>query len=55
MLHHLGILLQTCVLTVLPCLILYQLQFNIRLGLMPACTIVGMLLFWLGTTLREKT
>jgi len=55
MFHHLGIFLQVCVLTFLPCLILWQLQFSINLGLMPACTVGGILLFWLGTKLREKT
>ena len=55
MFHHLGIFLQVCVLTFLPCLILYQLQYGIKLVLMPACTVGGILLFWLGTMLREKT
>lgn len=53
--HHLGIFLQVCVLTFLPCLILYQLQFGIKLVLMPVCTVVGIVLFWLGTMLRENT
>lgn len=55
MLHHLGLFLQGCVLLFLPCLILYQLQFGIRLVLMPTCTVAGIVIFWLGTVLREKT
>ena len=54
MLHHIGIFLQGCVLVFLPCLILWQLNFGIKLVLMPACTVGGIFIFWLGTILREK-
>ena len=54
MLHHLGITLQIGAMTFLPLLIIYQLNFGFRLIVMPACTIVGIVAFALGTWLREK-
>lgn len=54
MLHHIGVFLQGCVLVFLPCLILWQLTFSIRLVLMPACLLAGSVVFWIGTVLREK-
>lgn len=54
MLHHLGLLLQLGVLTVLPILVLYQLNFGFPLIVMPACLVAGIFVFWLGTYLREK-
>lgn len=55
MLHHLGIFLQICAMTFLPLIILYQLQFGFRLIVMPVCTVIGFVVFWIGTQLREKT
>ena len=52
--HHLGILLQVLVLAGLPLLIVYQLNFGFRLLVMPTCTVVGMVVFWIGTRLRES-
>ncbi len=49
-----GMLLQLVVLSVLPLVILYQLQFGFRLLVMPICTVVGIAVFWVGTRLRES-
>jgi hypothetical protein len=55
MLHHLGIFLQICAMTLLPLIILYQLQFGFQLVVMPVLTVIGFAVFWIGTQLREKT
>lgn len=52
--HHLGIFLQILALAGLPLLILFQLNFGIRLVVMPTCTLIGIVIFWLGTRLRES-
>lgn len=52
--HHLGILLQIIALTGLPLLIVYQLNFGFRLLFMPICTVIGIVVFWMGTRLRES-
>lgn len=49
-----GFLLQLFVLTILPLLIYWQLQFGFRLVWMPSLLVVGMVLFWFGTRLRES-
>lgn len=46
--------LQLIALVGLPSLIIFQLQFGFRLIVMPICLTIGVLIFWLGTTLREK-
>lgn len=51
--HRIGRLLQFVVLVFLPMLILWQLEFGFRLVLMPALTLVGIVVFWIGTRLRE--
>jgi hypothetical protein len=51
--HQIGIFLQFVVLVFLPMLILWQLEFGFRLILMPALTLVGILVFWIGYKLRE--
>ena len=51
--HHIGFLLQFVVLVFLPMLILWQLEFGFRLILMPALTLVGIVVFWIGYKLRE--
>ena len=53
MLHHLGILMQITAMTGLPLLILYQLSFGFNLIIMPTCTVLGIVVFSLGTWLRE--
>ena len=52
--HHLGMLLQLGVLVFLPMLILWQLNFGFRLVLMPVCTVLGIVVFVIGTRLRES-
>ena len=51
--QHIGFLLQFAVLVFLPMLILWQLEFGFRLVLMPALTLVGIVVFWIGYKLRE--
>jgi hypothetical protein len=51
--QQIGVLLQFAVLVFLPMLILWQLEFGFRLILMPALTLVGIVVFWIGYKLRE--
>jgi hypothetical protein len=51
--RHIGFLMQLSVLAFLPMLILWQLTFGFRLILMPALTIVGIVVFTIGQKLRE--
>lgn len=52
--HQIGIALQFVVLVFLPLLILWQLQFGFKLIYMPALLVVGIIVFFVGTRLREK-
>ncbi len=52
--HHIGMLLQFAVLVFLPMLIVWQLNFGYRLVVMPACTLVGIIVFVIGTKLRDS-
>jgi hypothetical protein len=52
--NSIGMLLQFAALTFLPVLILWQLNYGFRLLWMPALTLVGMAVFWIGHALREK-
>jgi hypothetical protein len=52
--QQIGFLLQFVVLVFLPLLILWQLQFGFRLILMPALTLLGIVVFWVGYRLRES-
>lgn len=52
--HQLGFLLQFAVLVFLPMLIIWQLVFGFRLLIMPALTVVGIVVFWIGYKLRES-
>lgn len=54
MAHRLGLLLQFAVLVFLPLLILWQLTFGFELIWMPALLLVGVIVFSLGTKLRES-
>ena len=45
--------MQYAALVFLPMLILWQLVFGFRLILMPALTLVGAVVFWIGQKLRE--
>lgn len=51
--QHLGIALQFIVLTALPLLIWWQLTFGFSLVWMPSLLTVGVVIFWIGTRLRE--
>ena len=51
--QQLGFVLQFVVLTALPLLIYWQLTYGFRLIFMPALLLVGILVFWAGTRLRE--
>lgn len=52
--QQVGTLIQLFVLGALPTLIVYQLTFGIPLIVMPACLLVGVVLFSIGTRLREN-
>lgn len=52
--HRIGMALQFLVLVFLPLLILWQLNFGFRLIVMPACTLAGIVVFVIGTRLRES-
>lgn len=52
--QQVGTLIQLFVLGALPALIVYQLTFGIPLIVMPACLLVGVILFSIGTRLRES-
>jgi hypothetical protein len=51
--QQIGFLLQLAALTLLPMLILWQLDFGIPLVVMPILTVVGIILFYIGYKLRE--
>lgn len=51
--QHLGFLMQLAALVFLPMLIFWQLEFGFRLIWMPGLLLVGMLVFFVGTRLRE--
>jgi len=52
--NQIGFFLQLVVLSALPALVLFQLQFGIPLVVMPACLLAGIILFAAGTHLRER-
>ncbi|MGE3314924.1 MAG: hypothetical protein AB7O26_07380 [Planctomycetaceae bacterium] len=52
--HQVGFLLQLAVLSLLPMLILWQLTYGFELIWMPALTVGGIVLFWIGYRLRES-
>jgi hypothetical protein len=51
--QQIGYLLQLAALTMLPMLILWQLDFGIPLIVMPMLTVVGIIMFYVGYKLRE--
>ncbi len=51
--RQIGFLLQVAALTLLPMLILWQLDFGIPLIVMPTLTVVGIVVFYVGHRLRE--
>ena len=52
--HFLGMFLQLVTLGVLPLLVVYQLIYSFRLIVMPALLLVGVIVFSIGTALRES-
>ncbi|MCA9009112.1 MAG: hypothetical protein KDB01_05165 [Planctomycetaceae bacterium] len=54
-LHLLGMFLQLVTLGVLPAIIVFQLFYGFRLIVMPASLLVGIILFSIGTALRESS
>ncbi|MDP7276605.1 MAG: hypothetical protein QF363_14075 [Planctomycetaceae bacterium] len=51
--RQIGFLLQLAVLTLLPLVIVWQLNFDIPYVWMPILTLLGVFLFMAGTKLRE--
>lgn len=52
--HQFGTLLQFVTLVFLPMLIIWQLTFGFQLIWMPAMLVVGIVVFSIGTKLRES-
>ena len=52
--NQLGFILQFAALVFLPLLIIWQLNFGFQLIWMPALTIAGALVFYIGHRLRER-
>lgn len=52
--HYIGLLLQFVVLAILPVLVLWQLLFGIPLIVMPVSLTISVVLFFVGTRLRES-
>lgn len=53
--NQIGFILQFAALVFLPLLIFWQLNFGFELIWMPALTIAGAAVFYVGHRLREKT
>lgn len=51
--HYIGIFLQFIVLVFLPLLVIWQLNFGFSLIWMPGLTLGGIIVFTIGTKLRE--
>ena len=49
-----GFFMQLFVLAVLPVLVYWQLNFGIRLIVMPVSLVIGVVVFTIGTKLRES-
>jgi len=52
--RQIGFLLQLAVLALLPMLIFWQIEFGFKLLWMPALTLAGIAVFWIGYRLRES-
>ena len=52
--QQIGMLLQLFVLGGLPVLVYFQLTFGFRLIVMPACLLAGIVVFTIGTRMRES-
>lgn len=53
--NTIGFVMQFLALVMLPLLIIWQLNFGFQLLWMPGLTLAGMVLFWTGHSLRDKT
>ncbi|WP_373650017.1 MULTISPECIES: hypothetical protein [unclassified Schlesneria] len=53
--HYLGLTLQFLVLTATPLISWWQLQFGFSLIWMPGLLTAAVVLFWIGTSLREAS
>lgn len=53
--NSVGFLMQFAALVFLPLLIVWQLNFGFRLLWMPALTLAGVAVFWIGQHLRERS
>ena len=51
--QYIGMGLQLMALGALPAVVVFQLLFGFRLIVMPASLLVGMLIFWVGSVIRE--
>ena len=49
-----GFLLQFAALVFLPLLIFWQLDFGFKLLWMPSLTLLALVIFWIGHSLRDK-
>jgi hypothetical protein len=52
--QQIGFLLQLAVLSLLPMLIYWQINYHFELIWMPALLTVGIVVFWIGYRLRES-
>ena len=52
--QQIGVLMQLAVLSLLPAVVIYQLHFGIQLIVMPVCLLAGIIVFSIGTRLRES-
>ena len=52
--HYLGVGLQLISLIALPSIVIFQLFFGFRLIVMPISLTAGILIFWLGTAIRDS-
>ncbi len=52
--HQVGVFLQLLVLAVLPVLVYWQIMFGFELIVMPASLLAGVVIFSVGTKLREQ-
>ena len=53
--QQLGVVLQFAVLTITPLISWWQLQFGFKLIWMPGLLLTAVVIFWIGTRLRETS
>lgn len=52
--YYIGLALQMVALTLLPSIIVFQLFFGFRLIVMPICLTIGIIVFAIGTKIRDS-